>query len=180
MESLINKITDLGVLDNTYIFYSTDNGYHIGQHRLQPSKQCQYKEDVNIPLLVRGPGVAKNISTNLVSSHTDMAPTFLQLAGATLQDNFDGSPIAVSAADVAAAEANRTGDELVNTEMWGIIIPEGAYGQIEYTDHTYRAMRIVGNGYHFLYSVWCTNEHELYDLVVSTNYRTTFCHGIHS
>lgn len=167
VEALINKLSDLGVLNDTYIFYSTDNGYHIGQHRLQPSKQCQYREDVNIPLIVRGPGVAKNTTTDLVSSHTDMAPTFMQIAGSPLRDDFDGSPILLAAADVQAAELNRTTDERVNIEMWEIIVPEGKYNQVEYTNHTYRALRLIGYGYNFLYSVWCTNEHELYDLVVS-------------
>lgn len=39
---LIEKLDKAGELDNTYIFYSTDNGYHLGQHRMQPGKNCGY------------------------------------------------------------------------------------------------------------------------------------------
>lgn len=39
---LIEKLDKAGQLDNTYIFYSTDNGYHLGQHRMQPGKNCGY------------------------------------------------------------------------------------------------------------------------------------------
>jgi N-acetylglucosamine-6-sulfatase len=35
-------------------------------------------------------------------------------------------------------------------------------------NNTYKALRIVGTKYSLYYSVWCTNEHELYDLIVST------------
>jgi len=35
-------------------------------------------------------------------------------------------------------------------------------------NNTYKAVRIVGETYNLLYTVWCTNEHELYDMVVRT------------
>lgn len=34
-------------------------------------------------------------------------------------------------------------------------------------NNTYKALRIVGKKYNIYYSVWCTNEHELYDLIAS-------------
>lgn len=39
---LVKKLQDAGQLDNTYIFYTTDNGYHISQHRMHPGKECGY------------------------------------------------------------------------------------------------------------------------------------------
>ena len=44
-------------LDNTYIFFTSDNGYHHGEHRIPRQKWRPYEEDVHMPLLVRGPGV---------------------------------------------------------------------------------------------------------------------------
>lgn len=41
---LIDQLDKAGELDNTYIFFSTDNGYHLGQHRLQPGKNCGFGE----------------------------------------------------------------------------------------------------------------------------------------
>lgn len=56
---MISKLDGYGLLDNTYIIYTTDNGFHIGNHRLGAGKRCPYEEDINIPLLVRGPDVAR-------------------------------------------------------------------------------------------------------------------------
>lgn len=39
---LIGRLEEAGELDNTYIFYSTDNGYHISQHRMNPGKECGF------------------------------------------------------------------------------------------------------------------------------------------
>lgn len=44
IESLIEKLDKAGVLDNTYVVFSADNGYHIGQHRMNPGKNCGYGE----------------------------------------------------------------------------------------------------------------------------------------
>ena len=63
VEGVIKRLEDHGILDSTYVIFSSDNGYHIGQHRLQPGKECGYEEDINIPLIIRGPGVPKNSTT---------------------------------------------------------------------------------------------------------------------
>jgi len=46
IERLVDQLEKAGELDNTYIFFSTDNGYHLGQHRLQPGKNCGFGEFV--------------------------------------------------------------------------------------------------------------------------------------
>ena len=185
IDSLISRLTEAGVMDNTYIVFSTDNGYSIGQHRRQPGKQCAFEEDVNIPLIVRGPGIAEGTETSLVSNHVDLAPTFLNLAGVLSLDEFglDGLAIPLDKAHLVAGEADAIGPEItemewsqehVNVEMWGIIMSEGKYGSVLYPNHTYKALRVVGQPYNLLYTVWCTGEHELYDLKVS-GYRSTKC-----
>jgi N-acetylglucosamine-6-sulfatase len=54
---LVSALVKHNIMNNTYIFYTTDNGYHIGQHRLGPGKKCGYETDINIPMVIRGPGV---------------------------------------------------------------------------------------------------------------------------
>lgn len=166
IDSLITQLTDAGALENTYIFFSTDNGYSIGQHRRQPGKQCAFEEDINIPLIVRGPGVPKGLVSDAVTSHTDIAPTFLEIAGVEVatqaQYELDGTPITLHTPLEATDQEKR---EHVNVEMWGIILSEGKYGYELYQNHTYKALRVIGEGYSFLYTVWCSGEHELYDMV---------------
>ncbi|KAK3071106.1 hypothetical protein LTR53_009240 [Teratosphaeriaceae sp. CCFEE 6253] len=140
IEGVVTRLSDAGLLDNTYIFYTTDNGYHIGQHRLQPGKQCAFEEDINIPLIVRGPGVPVGLTTDLVTTHTDLAPTLMSIAGAELREDFDGSAIPLTASGLHAAAGSR--QEHVNVEMWGIIMSEGKYGSVLYPNHTYKALRL--------------------------------------
>lgn len=164
IDGVVQRLTEHGILDNTYIIYSTDNGFHIGQHRLQPGKTCGFEEDINIPFIVRGPGVPKGEVTDIVTSHTDLAPTFLSLAKGKPRDNFDGAAIPLDAAGLAEAKKSR--HEHVNVEYWGLGLNEGKFGQFAYLNNTYKSLRIVGKGYNFYYSVWCSGEHQLYNLVV--------------
>jgi arylsulfatase A-like enzyme len=180
IEELVQKLEIAGILEETYIIYSTDNGYHIGQHRLQPGKQCAFEEDVNIPFIIRGPGIPGNYTSELVTSHTDIAPTILSLAGAEegeMREDFDGLRIPVLGLKDAEKKAER--NEHVNIEMWGIIMSEGKFGSVLFPNHTYKALRIVGRGYNFLYTVWCSGEHELYDLVVSFLFTSFFAKGFY-
>lgn len=178
IDSLVKRLEDSGELENTWIFYTTDNGFHIGQHRLQPGKQTPYEEDLNIPMIVRGPGVPKGAVSNLITNHADLAPTFLDIAGASVGDGFvlDGQAMPLPYAQSAGSAVTNRGDwlkdasdprqEQVNVEHWGIHVPEGKYGMIEYSQNTYKAMRLASAGFNVQYTVWCTGEHELYNLDV--------------
>ncbi|MCJ1307627.1 hypothetical protein MMC25_001274 [Agyrium rufum] len=174
IESVVNRLEQHGILDNTYIVYTSDNGYHIGQHRMAPGKTCGYEEDVNVPFIVRGPGVPKRLTTDIVSSHTDLAPTFLNFFGVKPRPEFDGTAIPVSERGIREARVSR--QEHVNIEFWGTGAPEGTYGfsslgsiiaaALGNTNNTYKSLRLVGSSYSLYYSVWCSGEHEVYDMTV--------------
>ncbi|KAL9618102.1 MAG: hypothetical protein Q9160_007172 [Pyrenula sp. 1 TL-2023] len=163
VDDVVTRLSDYGILDNTYVIYTTDNGYHIGQHRLQPGKECGFEEDINIPLVIRGPNVPRNAVTDIVTSHTDLVPTIFELIGKPARSDFDGAAIPTTKNGLQRAEE---GDrhEHVNVEYWGFALTEGKYGKEFYWNNTYKALRIIGDGYNLYYSVWCNNEHELYDL----------------
>jgi arylsulfatase A-like enzyme len=172
---MIKKLEDAGQLDNTYIIYTTDNGYHISQHRMHPGKECGFDTDVHIPMIIRGPGIPAGHISEAVTTHTDLAPTIMQLAGIPSKE-FDGTPVPLNAEQELLSKT-----EHVTIEYWGLAIPEGIwgwYGDNNMTDdygapgraaenNTYKAVRIIGEGYSLYYSVWCTNEAELYDMTVS-------------
>ena len=133
VDELVDDIFDLleqyGILDNTFVIYSSDNGYHIGQHRLPPGKSCGYEEDVNVPLIVRGPNVPKGITTDQVTSHTDLVPTILGLIGAQPRGDFDGIAIPLRGDEISLSHGQR--HEHVNLEHWGFALAEGKYGFTE-------------------------------------------------
>ncbi|KAF5608554.1 arylsulfatase [Fusarium subglutinans] len=164
VEQVTKQLEDAGILDETYIIYSSDNGYHLGQHRLPPGKECGFDEDIRVPLFIRGPGVSSGFIDNAVTTHIDLAPTILRLAGADLRSDFDGTPI-----PVLPTQENKR-HEHVAVEYWGGAIAEGQIGgfdgkgQIFAQNNTYKGVRIVHEDYNLYYSAWCNNEHELYDL----------------
>lgn len=94
VDRFIGDVSDLlrrkGALDETYLVFYTDNGVHFGQHRFMTGKLQPYEEDVNFPLIVRGPGVPRGVAeTELVGNH-DIAPTLADMAGADVPDFVDG------------------------------------------------------------------------------------------
>jgi arylsulfatase A-like enzyme len=165
---MIDKLKHYDILDNTYIIYTTDNGFHIGNHRLKPGKRCPYEEDINIPLLIRGPGVPKGVVSQVTNHHTDMAPTILEMLGVPLRDDFDGAPIAYTQNDINDQRKN----EHVQVEFWdGSFAPDGYRGADDsqyYYNNTYKALRIWnGDDFSAMYSVWCDGTHEFYDMKVT-------------
>jgi N-acetylglucosamine-6-sulfatase len=77
----IEALRDADELDNTYVFFTSDNGYLLGEHGLV-GKNVLYEEDLRVPLLVRGPGVRRAATSRLPATLVDLAPTFLQIAHA--------------------------------------------------------------------------------------------------
>lgn len=80
VEQVINTLRDNKMLDNTYIVYASDNGYHMGQFSLPIDKRQLYDFDIRVPLVVRGPGVSRNVSRDDVVLNIDIAPTLVDLA----------------------------------------------------------------------------------------------------
>ncbi|HST54999.1 MAG TPA: sulfatase [Solirubrobacteraceae bacterium] len=83
-----------GVAKNTYIVFSSDNGLHMGEHRLMPGKQTAFDTDIRVPLVVVGPGVPAGATIADMAENIDLCPTFDQLAGARVPPSVDGHSLA--------------------------------------------------------------------------------------
>lgn len=134
---LVGQLARAGALADTYVVYTSDNGFHVGQHRLPPGKECGYDEDVRVPLVVRGPGVAKGAVEDAVTTHIDLAPTLLRIAGAPARPDFDGAaiPLGAGAGGAPGAGGGGAGEawetkrhEHVAVEYWGFALAEGEGG----------------------------------------------------
>lgn len=79
--SVVDKLQKRSLLDNTFIFYTSDNGYHLGQFGQPFDKRQPYECDIRVPLLVRGPGVAKKSLNEQNVALLDIASTIVELAG---------------------------------------------------------------------------------------------------
>ena len=78
--SLIETLAAEGVLDETYIVFSSDNGYSMGEHRFV-GKDVLTDEALQIPLLVRGPGIAPGGVSDVPATLVDLPATFAGLTG---------------------------------------------------------------------------------------------------
>jgi N-acetylglucosamine-6-sulfatase len=86
--SLDAALDRAGRLEQTYIFFVTDNGYLLGEHR-RTAKNVPYEEVIRMSMLLRGPGVRRGVNGAMVAN-IDLAPTIAALAGVAPPDFVDG------------------------------------------------------------------------------------------
>jgi arylsulfatase len=85
---LLDKLDELGIAENTIVFYSTDNGVHMntwpdaGMTPFQGEKNTNWEGGWRIPAFIRWPGkIEAGSVSNEIVHHMDMLPTFLAAAG---------------------------------------------------------------------------------------------------
>lgn len=88
--SIIDLLDTHGELENTYILFTSDHGFQLGQHRLLSDKRHLYEHDIRIPFIIRGPGVPKNQIVDTIVLNIDVAPTLTDIFSGTVPDDMDG------------------------------------------------------------------------------------------
>src|ERR1700748_1524905 len=91
---LENELRAKGLDRNTYIVFSSDNGFHMGEYTLSSGKQTAFETDIRVPLIVSGPGVPARRGARQLTSSIDLAPTFETLAGLPVPAGVDGHSLA--------------------------------------------------------------------------------------
>ena len=91
--SLVETLAAEGVLDETYVVFTSDNGYSLGEHRYV-GKDVLTDEALQVPLLVRGPGIAPGTTSDLPATLVDLPATFAALAGVSPGWLVDGTSLA--------------------------------------------------------------------------------------
>ena len=89
-QQVLNTLGAMGRLRNTYVIFTSDNGFFYGEHRLTGGKFLAYEPATHVPLLIRGPGIKPGSATGELAANIDIAPTILELAGATADKSIDG------------------------------------------------------------------------------------------
>ena len=88
------KLLAEGVLDNTYIIFGTDNGYHLGQHLMRSGKNTAYDHDSRVPFVILPPpGMASESEVAAMVSSVDLYPTILDMAGGGAATDLDGRSV---------------------------------------------------------------------------------------
>lgn len=89
-----------GELDNTYIVFTSDNGYALGEHRYT-GKDRLSDEILDIPLVIRGPGIPPGTRSDRAVSLVDLTATIAQLMSLTPTLTVDGESFASTLRDPA-------------------------------------------------------------------------------
>jgi arylsulfatase A-like enzyme len=92
LRTVLAALDAAGARENTWILFTSDNGFFYGEHRIASGKGALYEEGINVPFVAIGPGVRPG-QNNAVISMTDIAPTVLALAGQDASD-LDGRSFA--------------------------------------------------------------------------------------
>jgi arylsulfatase A-like enzyme len=120
LEKIVGTLRQTGQLDNTYIVFTSDNGFHLGQHRLPPGKQTAFEEDIHVPLVVRGPGVAAGRTVDAFAREIDLAPTLAALGRATTPDFVDGVSLTTLLTGTDATDATRRPNDVLIEHYAGV------------------------------------------------------------
>lgn len=88
---IVEALREEGILDETVILFTSDNGFFYGEHLLSLERRMPYEESIRSPMLVRYPPVvaAGSRVDGLVAS-VDIAPSMLELAGVPIGDHVQG------------------------------------------------------------------------------------------
>jgi choline-sulfatase len=86
---VLEKLEETGELENTYIFFTSDNGIAIGRHGLM-GKQNLYEHSWRVPLIVKGPGIKAGSKAPGNTYNMDILPTMCEIAGLTQPASCDG------------------------------------------------------------------------------------------
>ena len=110
---LLDELEELGMMDDTIIVYTADHGELGGAHGISGKGATAYREQNHVPFIVAHPAFPGNRRCKAVTSHVDLAPTLVGLAGGdpTSEPLLVGQDISqiLSAPEAAAPDALRPG-----------------------------------------------------------------------
>jgi N-acetylglucosamine-6-sulfatase len=78
--AVMAELSREGILDNTLILYTSDNGFMHGEHRIPNAKGVLYEPSIRVPLLARGPGIPHGLHLQQMVANVNLAPTILEAA----------------------------------------------------------------------------------------------------
>ncbi|MFN9720624.1 MAG: sulfatase [Planctomycetota bacterium] len=114
---VMDSIDKLGLSENTYVIYMSDNGAGGGKRTgLNGGKGTMWEGGIRVPFIVRGPGVAANSWCDVPVVGYDLYPTFCEWAGLSvsqLPKNLEGGSLVSLLARNGKGAVKRAREELV-------------------------------------------------------------------
>jgi len=159
MGAIVRTLRRNGEYDNTYVLFTSDNGFLQGEHRVRSGKMLPYDPSVRVPLLISGPGIPRGRVSRELVGNIDLAPTVLDIADARSGKKMDGRSVLPYAMD-----PSRLTDRLLLLETGGqkpgrLEPDQGPVAPLR-NILTYRAVRTRD----YLYVAYRNGSRELYDM----------------
>jgi len=148
---IVQLLEKSGQLDNTYIIFTSDNGFHMGEHGLSSGKMLAFEEDIRVPFLIRGPGIEPNTTITQMVANIDIAPTVADMAGTKSAEFVDGRSFLPLLHQQESQTLEWRTNLLIETGYWDRVSPVIAYRGIRNEN--------------FKYMEYESGELEYYDLV---------------
>jgi len=159
MDAQVGKVVDaldrLGLADNTVIVFTSDHGYHNGQHGLW-QKMSLFEESSRVPLLIAAPGLSQNAVAPAPVSHVDLYPTLAEICNVTPPSNLQGQSLVPLLKDPQAPGRGWALTQVTRRREAGN--NQAASGEREYFGYSLRTPR-------YRYTEWDSGREgrELYD-----------------
>jgi arylsulfatase A-like enzyme len=161
--NLVATLKSTGAWSDTCFVFSSDNGLHMGEHRLTPGKLTAFDTDIHVPLIVVGPGVHPDSTVAPFAENIDLRPTFDALAGTKPSEPVDGRSLLPLLSMAPGAQAPAGWPQGILVEHHG---PDTNKADPDYTGASagnppsYEALRMSSS----LYVVYDNGQHEYYNL----------------
>lgn len=151
---IITTLRSTGELDNTYVFFISDNGFLLGEHRIRRGKVFPYEVAVKVPMLLRGPGITPGTVVRQPAGLQDFAPTVLAMTG----HRSASGPFPIDGVNLLPMIGNpslRSGRP---------IVIEAGPSRVHAPAYRFHGILAPVGGEHWKYVERGTGEKELYDL----------------
>ena len=89
---VVDSLKRHGLADNTVIVFTSDHGYHLGEHGLW-QKMSLFEESSRVPMLIVAPGMSKGMTAESPVSQIDLFPTLAELCNVRTPANLQGQSL---------------------------------------------------------------------------------------
>lgn len=111
--NMLHALEERDMLQNTYIIYSSDHGEMLGDHGLY-TKSLAYEASLRVPLIIAGPGIEPNRTSDTLVELIDLNPSICNMAGVPVLANIDGKSITPVLHGESDTHRNETVSKLIN------------------------------------------------------------------
>lgn len=158
MIALREYLVSVNEWDNTYVFFTSDHGYNLGQFRVDSHKTMVYDHSTRVPMLIRGPNIKSGTESSIISSMADLGPTILELAAGGNNESavpayMDGSSFAMLFSEKPGISRSWKSATLIEYQSIRTKITcEKNKHPHDGPNNTFSAIRIISKDQDFLYA----------------------------